>query len=80
VQGFRVGNDETNNYLNNPLCPTGTISAGGWFNCGLEGTIFAITGTGDFAFMEVMVYSEHFIHHKAISSKLSSTSTATSDY
>jgi hypothetical protein len=68
-----VGDDSTNYYKNNPVCIGGKLTAGGWLSCALSGKYLALTGTNWFEFMEVMAYSQYFIHHKALSSTLSST-------
>ncbi len=74
VQIF-VGDRDTNNYLDNPACKGELVNYGGWLDCGLTGRYLALTSIGrvSFEFIEVMAYSQYYIHHNAMSSVLSST-------
>jgi hypothetical protein len=47
---------------------------GGWLDCGLTGRYLVVTSVQpSFEFIEVMAYSQYYIHHNAMSSVLSST-------
>ena len=69
-----MGDDGTNNYLNNPLCVD--VSIAGWFTCGNTGKYLSFGyGSGYyFVFADIMAYSQEAIHIKAKSATLSSNS------